>query len=130
MNIKALVPKDKYDITVISELKKLSDTEIESIIPGLLEWIQDMNWSVAENIAEILSVHSKVTASFIPQLLKPEQTDDIWKFNIITYLLKRNRSFSENALITAEVERIAVSPTKGEQLEAVDTAAREYLQEK
>ncbi|WP_295082263.1 DUF5071 domain-containing protein [Ruminococcus sp.] len=129
MDIRALVPKDKYDITVISELKKLSDTEIEPIIPGLLEWIQDMDWPVAGDTAEILSVHSKVTALFIPKLLRPEQTDDIWKFNIITYLLKRNRSFSENALITAEVERIAVSPTKGEQLEDVDKAAKSYLYE-
>ena len=51
MDIKALVPKDKYDITVISELKKLSDTEIKSIIPGLLEWIQDMDWPVAGDTA-------------------------------------------------------------------------------
>lgn len=127
MDIKSLVPKDKYDISVISGLKKLSDTETEPIIPGLLEWIKDMNWPVAEDIAEILSAHSKVTAPFIPELLRPEQTDDIWKFDIITYLLKRNSSFSENALIIAEAERIASSPTKGEQLEEVDTAAKSYL---
>ena len=114
---------------MVSELKKLSDIEIESIIPELLVWIQDMNWPIAEDIAEVLSVHCKVNEPYILDILKPEQQDEIWKFNVIKYLLKKNKSFSENAAIMSEVERIAVWPTKGEQLELVYTAAKEYINE-
>lgn len=128
MDINTLIPKDKKDVSVIPELKKLSDSQIEPIIPQLLEWIQDMNWPVAEEIAEILSVHVRVTEPFIPELLKPEQKDDVWKFCIISYLLKKNKNFCENGLIISEVGRIAASPTKGERLEEVDTAAKELLQ--
>lgn len=129
MDIKDLIPKNKYDISAVSELKKLSDIEIESIIPELLVWIQDMNWPIAEDIVEVLSVHGKVTEPYILNILKSDQKDEIWKFNIITYLLKKNKSFSENTSIMSEVERIAVLPTKGEQLEFVDTAAK-YIKEK
>ena len=129
MDIKDLIPKNKYDISAVSELKKLSDIEIESIIPELLVWIQDMNWPIAEDIAEVLSVHCKVTEPYILDILKPEQQDEIWKFNVIKYLLKKNKSFSENTSIMSEVERIADLPTKGEQLELVDTAAKEYIKE-
>ena len=129
MDIRSLVPKDKHDISSITELKGLSDTETEPIISELLQWMQDMNWPVADDIAEILSMHAVITAPYAAELLKPEQKDEIWKFNIINYLLKRNKSFSENALIISEIERIAASPTKGEQGEFVDSAAKEYLQE-
>ena len=43
----ALVPKDKCDGSHIEELKRLSDGEIEPILPRLLAWTQDVHWPVS-----------------------------------------------------------------------------------
>lgn len=48
MDIKELIPKHKDDQKVIAGLKKLSFDELKPIIPELLEWMQDMNWPIAD----------------------------------------------------------------------------------
>ncbi|MBP5608624.1 MAG: DUF5071 domain-containing protein [Lachnospiraceae bacterium] len=127
-DIRKLLPKDKFDLSTTEELMMLDDDEIEAIIPDLLIWIQDMNWPVAEPIAMILIVYRKLTEKYLLDLLKPEQKDDIWKYNIITQLLMKWSSKPYDPRITAEIIRIAEKPTKGEWQESVDEAAREYLE--
>ncbi|WP_366509038.1 hypothetical protein [Ruminococcus sp.] len=47
---------------------------------------------MAEDIAKAISIRGKATEPYILDILKPEQKDEIWKFNVITYLLKKNKS--------------------------------------
>lgn len=67
-----LVPKNKFDTLNINKLMELSDTEILPIIPALLEWIQDMNWSVSPYIVKVLAKHQKISDIYIANLLKAE----------------------------------------------------------
>lgn len=78
MNIRELVPKDKFDESGVEELKKLSFQQIKPIVPDLLEWLQDMNWPVASNIADIMRPFTdKITAELVAIL----QSDHVmWKY--------------------------------------------------
>lgn len=126
-DVRKLLPKDKFDLSTTEELMQLDDDEIEAIIPDLLIWIQDMNWPVSQLIALVLIVHRKLTEKYILDLLKPEQRDNIWKYNIITQLLMKWPSKAYDPRIIAEIIRIAEEPTKGEMQESVEEAAGEYL---
>lgn len=124
MNIKELIPKNKFDESGIEELKKLSFEQIAPIIPELLEWLQDMNWPVASSVADILS---PFTDKIIPEIMTILKTNDnMWKYWILN-VFARNTT---NPLFINEIERIAKSPTKGEIEDGVDELAIDILNER
>lgn len=41
------LPRNKYDFERVNQLKKMDRTELLPLLPGLMEWIQDMNWPIA-----------------------------------------------------------------------------------
>ena len=125
--VEELVPKTKFDDLGIEMLNKLSDSEIEPVILPLLEWLQDMNWPVAKPVADVLAKHPKLTAPYIINLLSPDQTDDIWKYWIITDLLPLF-GCQELLPIIPHIKRIASAPTLGEHTEEVDIRAEELLE--
>jgi len=45
-----LIPKDKFDTSGIYALYKIAPDEVEPILASLLEWIQDLNWPVAQEL--------------------------------------------------------------------------------
>ena len=108
MDVKYLIPKNKFDEKVINELKNLSFQQLEPIIPGLLEWLQDMNWPVARPITDILAPFAdRIT----PELIKILKTDDgMWKFWI---LINFGRNTTD-PLLLSEIDRIAKFPSRDE----------------
>lgn len=80
------LPKDKFDIESVEKLKGLSREEIISLLPKLLEWIQDMNWVIAPKISDLLL---DFPIEIIPHIRKVFKTeDDIWKFWCLEVLVK------------------------------------------
>ena len=126
-DIYELIPKDKFDSSNIERLKKLTDNEIEPILPSLLEWIQDCNWPVARDILPVLALHQSVLVPLIHRVLSPNEKDDIWKYWIITCLAPLFSDKSINCILP-DIERIAQSPTQGEVREEVNKAAAIFLQ--
>ena len=122
-----ILPKDKFDSEAVERLARLDDEQLSRVIPQLLEWIKDMNWTVAQHVTELLADRQKITEPHLPALLKAEQTDDIWKYNIIAHLLPLWGAYPSDERITAEVKRIADHPTDGEKRELVDKAAEKFL---
>src|SRR5579863_6459468 len=104
MDVKELIPKNKFDLNVIPELKKLSFEQLEPIIPELLEWLQDMNWPVARYVSDILEPFAdKIT----PEIIRILNTNDgMWKYWILGFI--RN---TKDPLLLVEIERIAKFPT-------------------
>lgn len=123
-----VLPNDKYDIETVEKLEMLDDEQLEPVIPQLLEWIQDMNWVIAPLVCDLLAQHCCIVESHLYELLKPENRDDIWKYNIIKYLLGMWQSLPEDSRIIREIERIAKNPTDGEKREFVDEAASKFLE--
>ncbi len=97
---------------------------INRILPELLEWIQDINWPVAQEIAPLLSRAGPEIAPHISAILKSD--DDVWKYWTIGHVIE-NLDREVGLLLRADLERIANSPTSGEKLEEVDIVAREAL---
>lgn len=112
----ALIPKNKSDFSTIEELNKLSPDDITPLLPKLLEWIQDINWPIAQEMIKILTKHQVLMVPILKNILVPEQTDDVWKYWIISALLP-NFSNETLSLLLDELKRIATNPTEGEKIE-------------
>ena len=125
----SMLPKDKFDSEAVKRLSGLDDEQIEPIVPQLLEWIQDMNWPVAQLVCELLNEHYSVVEPQLYELLKPGQTDDIWKYNIIKYLIGGRCGRPNDERLMTEIMRIAQHPTDSEKAELVDQAAKEFLKD-
>ncbi|MDF2882901.1 MAG: hypothetical protein K0R54_3458 [Clostridiaceae bacterium] len=57
-------------------LKKIGYPRVKSILPGLLEWIQDMNWPGTEEIVDLLSTIDYEIVPYVKHVLK--SGDGIW----------------------------------------------------
>jgi hypothetical protein len=114
MNIRELIPKDKFDEEVIDRLKALSFEQINPIIPELLEWLQDINWPISGPIAQLLNPFvNRIT----PEIIKILKTDDgLWKLWILVTLTRT----TTDPVLLAEIERIAKCPTRDEIEEGVN----------
>ncbi|PJJ79143.1 DUF5071 domain-containing protein [Mucilaginibacter auburnensis] len=117
VDLKELIPKNKFDEEGIEKLSKLTFEEIHPIVPELLEWLQDMNWPVARPIAEILFPFvDKITDDLI-KILRGD--DSLWKYWILVVLLKN----TNNPRLLKEIDRLARFPTKNEIENEVDVEA-------
>lgn len=125
MDIKELLPKDKFDNNGLNRLSELTDEEIKPFIPDLLVWVQDMNFPVAETVCRVIAGHYAVADDEIIKLLDVSQTDELWKYFIITGLLPVIENPSDS-LINA-VRRIALNASDSEITEEVEEVAKEYL---
>jgi hypothetical protein len=124
MDIRQLIPKDKFDIDTASQLRNYSYAEIKPIVPELLEWIQDMNWPVARTIADYLESISENLADEILKVLKGN--DDIWKWGCLRIYLRTIDKINDEGFLN-EIKRIASHPTKGEIEEDVNELAIELV---
>ena len=49
-----MLPKDKFDISAVEQLRTEDTQQVIPLLPKMLEWIQDMNWPVAKPMVEVL----------------------------------------------------------------------------
>ena len=120
-NFKKLIPKDKFDITTAEKLNNYSYEEIQSIIPSLLEWLQDMNWPVAKPISEyLISINEQITNEILDVF---KTNDEIWKY----WMISTFGPVTQNKEIKKEIERIAKRPTNNERLEELDELSLEIM---
>jgi hypothetical protein len=118
------LPRDKFDFERVNKIKNSDKKDIIPLLPGLLEWIQDMNWPIAPEIAEILLTFPKEIVPRISNVLSTD--DDIWKFWCLEYLVKKF-STEDKELLKTDLIRLSRTPTEGEMLEELDQKAREIL---
>lgn len=124
MNIRKLIPKHKSDFDTVEALKKLESEKIKPIIPDLLEWLQDMNWPIANEIEDLLIGFQE---ELIPHLKNIFQTNDgCWKFFLLHGLIRRLPNHLLSSIKT-ELERIKKRPTTDEQTEELDDIVEELL---
>ena len=90
MDVKKLLPKNKFDDSNIDKLYELTDEEIKPIIYDLLEWLQDYNWPIAPQIEKVLILRENLVFPYISTILSGN--DVMWKCWIMLYLIP---NFSE-----------------------------------
>lgn len=119
-----LLPRSKFDDEAVAKLALLPEAVLLPLLPGLAEWIQDWNWPIAPDVEKLLELH---VAALIPTILEVlAGTDSVWKENLLS-LVRPATLPALPTLFRATVERIATTPTFGEQADEIDKAARELL---
>ncbi|WP_312114415.1 DUF5071 domain-containing protein [Brevibacillus reuszeri] len=120
-----LIPKDKHDLDSVWRLEQHSAAEISEILPELFEWLQDINWPVANELTKVLP---KYGDSLIPHIEKALRSGDPqWQFSLLQYLI-RELPKETSLLVSDTIQKIADTPTPSEILEEIHLLARETLQ--
>ena len=124
MKNKNYIPKNTHDVVAVERLKRLPFEAVKRDVPELLEWLQDMHWDVAPEIAEYLVPHvNEIT----DELLFILNTDDgMWKYHVINALIAQSQDKLHPALIKV-LKRIVESPSKIEVDDTVDDAAKRVI---
>ena len=117
------VPRDKHDIAAVNRAIAAGYPANAAVIPELLEWIQDMNWSVAQPLSEYLA---KLGPILIPHLGVIFQTDDhIWKRNVIHELILASPELTRH--FEGTLEKLAALVPKDEDDEDLRESAENAL---
>ena len=67
VNINEMLPRDKFDFERVNKIMRMRNEDVIPLLPGLLEWIQDMNWPIAH---EVVEVHGAFPKEIVPHLKK------------------------------------------------------------
>ncbi|NRS47940.1 DUF5071 domain-containing protein [Brevibacillus sp. HB2.2] len=123
-DIRSLLPRDKHDMENVEKLKRLDKASLRSILPELFEWIQDINWPIAPELAKILISCGK---DIVPELKKAlESGDDDWKFACFGWIITElPRDIIKE--LAPELKRIAYQPSSTERNSELDDNAKEIL---
>ncbi|ANT51187.1 DUF5071 domain-containing protein [Mesorhizobium amorphae] len=119
-NLADLVPVDKLDTDKASALTALGYPAIEPILPQLLEWLQDINWPVAQVLQPLLAGIGPPLAPHLRQILRGN--DDIWIYWILVSVVAYSPALA--GCLTDELEHLAAN---GSAKEGVRNAARDIL---
>ena len=125
--LKKLIPKDKYDFEPFPELMKINEDEVKPILPNLLFCVADMNWPIAAEMVKVLVRFSNSVVPHIKKVLMPTETDEEWKYFIISHLIPKLPTNSQELLLES-VKRIYNNPTNGETQGDVWEVAKEYIE--
>jgi hypothetical protein len=120
-----LIPRHKHDTERVQALVDRGYPEIEPILPELLEWVQDMNWPVAQALAPLLAGIGLPLAPYIRVILSSD--DHLWKYFVLSGVVRRSPAL--RAELRPELDRLSAHPTDDERREEVDEVAREILEE-
>ncbi|MCP1845238.1 hypothetical protein ACVIHI_001841 [Bradyrhizobium sp. USDA 4524] len=122
-DLAALLPRDKFDTERAEAIVALGFPAVEPIVPALLEWMQDMNWPVARVLQPFLA---GIGTPLYPHLRRILQTDDdVWKNWTLRFIVAQSAELQ--AKLRTDLERLATSPTAGEQAEELDIVAKDLL---
>ncbi|RXZ77430.1 DUF5071 domain-containing protein [Paenibacillaceae bacterium] len=124
MDILGLIPTHKSDFQNVEKLKGLDIKLVKPIIPELLEWLQDMNWPIANDIEDLLINFQKDLVPYIRNVLNTK--DGTWKYFLLHGLVKR---LPDNILLILkpDLERMYINPTDDEKYEELDDILQELL---
>lgn len=121
-----ILPKDKHDFDSVEKIRELGREEIIPLLPGLIQWIQDMNTPIAPKVAELLLDFPNETIPHIRNVFARD--DSIWKYWCLEVLVKNLPPQSKLAL-RKDLIMLAESPSIDEKLEEVDVSAKEILEQ-
>ena len=122
MNVKDLVPKDKHDISNINKLYNLSDEEMKPIVYNLLEWIQDYNWPVAQELVPLLKEREDIIFPYMSDILRGD--DFMWKYWIMDLIIP-DFSFEYKNALKDDILLLINDPDIDEDTESIREIAKE-----
>ena len=122
MNVKDLVPKDKHDVSNINKLYSLTDDEMEPIVYDLLEWIQDYNWPVAQELISLLKERENIIFPYMSDILRGDNY--MWKYWIMELIIP-DFSFEHKNALKDDILALINDPDIDEDTESIREIAEE-----
>jgi hypothetical protein len=119
----ALMPSDKYDTERAEALIALGYPAVDPVLPTLLEWMQDLNWPIANVLRPFLVGIGASLAPYVRTVLGT--TDDTWKWSLLQGIVMSSPELAES--LRPELTRLVESPTPCEVHEEVSQLAQEIL---
>lgn len=127
-DVKDYLPRHHLDNFYIDEMLELTEDEIKPILLDLITWLKDMSKPIASQLLPILIKNPNALEDIITKILDGEKTDTIWKYNIITYVVKEF-PLENKVNLKKVLERIVNKPYKYEKIYETDIAAKIILNE-
>lgn len=122
-DLTALLPGTKSDIDKAKAVVALGFPAVESALPSLMEWMQDINWPVAQVLQPFLA---RIGAPLEPHIrVVLQSNDEIWKFWVLQHVVAKSDELVQ--LFQPELLRLANQATPGEQAEELDVLAKTIL---
>jgi len=121
---RSLLPQHKFDLEHARAVVAYGYPGVDTILPELLSWLQDMNWPVAGILLPFLSALGEPLVPHIKYILSTN--DGIWKYWILSQIV-RDWPVALIVQLQSELRRLATQPTTGDQAEEVDQIAQEIL---
>ena len=121
--LQRLLPADKRDVDAVDRLSAHGYPAVEPLVPTLLEWMQDLNWPVAQALHPFLAKLGEPLAPHIRSILRTD--DDVWKYWVLICVVAESPALL--LALKPELEVLAERPTDGERDELVDELARNML---
>jgi hypothetical protein len=123
IDLTALLPIDKTDTEAASKVVAIGLPGVEPVLPKLLEWLQDMNWPVAQILQPFLA---SIGAPLVPHIRAVLATDDdVWKYWVVQGVVGKSAELVH--ALKPELERLAHSPTDGETEEGVSELSAQII---
>ncbi|SFS41115.1 DUF5071 domain-containing protein [Paenibacillus sp. 453mf] len=127
-NLQQLVPKHKHDLEVINKLRELKNNEVDisSIMDDLFDWLQDINWPVAQELCKVLPRYK--ADDLLPRIYMVLNSDDeCWQYSCIYFLIPNLNTDLLNE-VKDELLRIIQNPTPNEVLSEINQVAKEIFE--
>ena len=122
---RSLIPLDKHDHARAEAAIAAGYPIVEPILPELLEWLQDLNWPVAQQLAPFIT---SIGTPLIPHIRKIFETDDeMWKYWMMNVILRKSPDVA--AAFRDDLVRIAYEPTENEADHELDETALRVLKD-
>ncbi|MCA9216626.1 MAG: DUF5071 domain-containing protein [Planctomycetales bacterium] len=114
-----LLIRSKFAVDRADRLIEMGYPRVAPYIPNMMEWIQDMNWPVAQKLAPFLA---SLGQAIVPEIQKVLDGDDmIWKYWCISLIRDLDSGSAE--VFRSELERLVSNPTDSEHYEELDEVA-------
>jgi hypothetical protein len=120
-----LIPRDKFDLVTARAAAAAGYPTVASILPELLEWLQDCNWPVSGVLAPFLASIGEPLVPHVRRVL--ESGDEVWKYWMICAIIKQSPVIA--AAFRDTLERLAYAPTEREVTEELNEVARDVLEQ-
>lgn len=123
-DLRQFIPQDKHDTENFQLLRNLGYPAIEPVLPELFEWIQDMNWPVAMEIAPFLAGLGTVVLPHVEKIFRSD--DSVWKYWVIVSVLGR-MGIADRDFFKPVVSKLLENLTQNDRDEEVDQVGAEFL---
>lgn len=119
------IPKHKFDYETVDRIKNSSPDTIKPVLPYIFEWLEDINWPVAQELAKVMIKFDDLIIPFIKDLI---HRPDGLRENSVYFFMLPLLSEKQLILLKDELERIAYYPSQFESGEGYFAIAEIYLQ--